>query len=119
MTTVLVAGATGNVGGEVVRALAGTGEVRALSRRGAPVDGAVPVTCAESTSFSPLGLKSRSKPPTSGTPLTPLIFATSIGIESIEVVISGVKVVFVSFSGCRMPADAMLICVRSAVIGLS
>ena len=43
MTTVLVAGATGNVGGEVVRALAGAGEVRALSRRGTPVAGAVPV----------------------------------------------------------------------------
>ena len=42
--TVLVAGATGNVGGEVVRALAGAGEVRALSRRGAPLPGAVPVT---------------------------------------------------------------------------
>lgn len=42
MSTVLVAGATGNVGSEVVRALAGV-EVRALSRRGVPVDGAVAV----------------------------------------------------------------------------
>jgi uncharacterized protein YbjT (DUF2867 family) len=40
--TVVVAGATGNVGAEVVRALAGV-EVRALSRRGAPVDGATAV----------------------------------------------------------------------------
>jgi uncharacterized protein YbjT (DUF2867 family) len=40
--TVLVAGATGNVGAEVVRALVGRGvpDVRALSRRGAAVDGA-------------------------------------------------------------------------------
>ncbi|GAA4874847.1 NAD(P)H-binding protein [Actinomycetospora straminea] len=41
--TVLVAGATGNVGTEVVRALSGTREVRALSRRGTAVGGAVPV----------------------------------------------------------------------------
>ncbi|MEJ2865123.1 SDR family oxidoreductase [Actinomycetospora flava] len=40
--TVLVAGATGNVGSEVVRALDGV-EVRALSRRGARVGDAVPV----------------------------------------------------------------------------
>ena len=42
MTTVLVAGATGNVGGEVVRALAGAGEVRALSRRARPSRGPSP-----------------------------------------------------------------------------
>jgi uncharacterized protein YbjT (DUF2867 family) len=44
--TVLVAGATGNVGAEVVRALVehGVGEVRALSRRGGAVAGAAPVT---------------------------------------------------------------------------
>ncbi|WP_433785353.1 SDR family oxidoreductase [Actinomycetospora sp. CA-101289] len=43
--TFLVAGATGNVGAEVVRALVGqgVGEVRALSRRGGAVGGAVPV----------------------------------------------------------------------------
>ncbi|GAA4925062.1 uncharacterized protein YbjT (DUF2867 family) [Actinomycetospora succinea] len=40
--TVLVAGATGNVGAEVVRALRGV-EVRALSRRGTAVGDAVPV----------------------------------------------------------------------------
>jgi uncharacterized protein YbjT (DUF2867 family) len=44
--TVLVAGATGNVGAEVVRALAGrAGEVRALSRRGTGVgQGVIPVS---------------------------------------------------------------------------
>jgi uncharacterized protein YbjT (DUF2867 family) len=44
--TVLVAGATGNVGAEVVRALVerGVGEVRALSRRGGAMAGAVPAT---------------------------------------------------------------------------